>query len=238
MTTSDPAEPEDVLIVRIPAAPRSADGPALTGRGPDPRVARTRAAVAEAATTLFLRNGYQGTSVDDIAALARVSKRSVYNNFGDKETLFTEIVLGYTATAEHFADSLVADLPDATDVPTAIHDLARRHLAAVAQPQVLRLRRLIILEATRFPELAAEYHRRAPGRVLSALTAAFRELHARGELNTPDPERAAEHYSYLVLGATLDTALFDPDRPMPQPEELRHIADDGADAFLAAYRPA
>jgi TetR/AcrR family transcriptional repressor of mexJK operon len=236
--TLDPAAPEDVLIVRIPsAAPRSADGSARTERGPDPRVTRTRAAVAEAATTLFLHNGYQGTSVDDIARLARVSKRSVYNNFGDKETLFTQIVLGYTATAEHFAGRLVADLPDATDVPAAIRDLARRHLAAVAQPQVLRLRRLIILEATRFPELAAEYYRRAPGRVMSALTDAFHQLHARGELNTPQPERAAQHYSYLVLGATLDIALFDPDRPTPPPAELQHIADEGSHAFLAAYRP-
>lgn len=238
MTPSDPAAPEDVLILRIPAAsPQAADDSAHTERGPDPRVARTRAAVAEAATSLFLRNGYQGTSVDDIASLARVSKRSVYNNFGDKQTLFTEIVLGYTATAEHFADRLVADLPEATDVSTAIRDLARRHLAAVAQPQVLRLRRLIILEATRFPELAAEYYRRAPGRVVSALTRAFHELHARGELNTPNPERAAQHYAYLVLGATLDTALFDPDRPMPPQEELQRIADEGADAFLVAYRP-
>jgi TetR/AcrR family transcriptional repressor of mexJK operon len=227
MTTPDP---DDVLVLRIAAS--------SAARGPDPRVARTRAAVAEAATTLFLRTGYQGTSVDDIAALAQVSKRSVYNNFGDKDTLFTEIVLGYTATAEQFASRLVADLPSADDVPTAVRDLARRHLAVVTQPQVLRLRRLIILEATRFPDLAAEYYRRAPGRVVSALTQAFGELHARGELNAPCPERAAEHYSYLVLGATLDNALFDPDGPTPSPAELERIADEGAEAFLAAYRPA
>jgi TetR/AcrR family transcriptional regulator, mexJK operon transcriptional repressor len=229
MTPPEPDEPEDVLVLRIAAG--------AAARGPDPRVARTRAAVAEAATTLFLRHGYQGTSVDDIAALAGVSKRSVYNNFGDKDTLFTEIVLGYTATAEHFAGLLVADLPSAEDVPAAIRDLARRHLAAVTQPQVLRLRRLIILEATRFPALAAEYYRRAPGRVVGALTDAFRELHARGELNTPDPARAAEHYSYLVLGAALDSALFDPDGPPPTEDELRRLADDGANAFLTAYRP-
>jgi TetR/AcrR family transcriptional repressor of mexJK operon len=239
VAASDPTAHEDVLVLRIAAAAsRAADGPARTDRGPDPRVARTRAAVAEAATTLFLRNGYQGTSVDEIAALARVSKRSVYNNFADKQTLFTELVLGYTATAEDFAGRLVADLPDATDVPAAIRDLARRHLQAVARPQVLRLRRLIILEAARFPDLAAEYYRRAPGRVISALTEAFQLLHARGELNAPDPQQAAEHYSYLVLGATLDTALFNPDAPTPPEQELQRTAEHGANAFLAAYRPA
>jgi len=239
MPAPEPTAHEDVLILRIgAAAPRTTDAPPRTERGPDPRVARTRAAVAEAATTLFLRNGYQGTSVDEIAALAGVAKRSVYNNFADKQTLFTELVLGYTATAEEFADRLVAGLPDATDVPGAIRDLAGRHLAAVARPQVLRLRRLIILEAGRFPDLAAEYYRRAPGRVITALTEAFRKLHARGELDAPDPQRAAEHYSYLVLGATLDTALFNPAGPTPSPEDLQQIAEQGANAFLTAYRPA
>jgi hypothetical protein len=40
-----------------------------------------------------------------------------------------------------------------------------------------------------------------------------------------------------VLGATLDTALFDPEGPIPPTEELRRIAEQGANAFLAAYRP-
>jgi TetR/AcrR family transcriptional repressor of mexJK operon len=223
--------------VRISIGGGTSSAESRTDRAPDPRVLRTKVAVVEAATTLFLRHGYQGTSVDDIAALAKVSKRSVYNNFADKEKLFTEIVLGFSATAEEFADRLVAGLPNAPDVSAALRDLARRHLATVTRPQVLRLRRLIILEATRFPGLAAEYYRRAPGRVMDALTAAFRTLHGRGELTAPDPKRAAEHYSYLVLGATLDIALFDPERPAIPAEDLERIADDGVNAFLTAYRP-
>jgi TetR/AcrR family transcriptional repressor of mexJK operon len=238
MTSADPSATDDMLIVRISAArPPATSASARTERAPDPRTVRTRAAVAEAATTLFLRNGYQATSVDDIAALAGVSKRSIYNNFGDKETLFTEIVLGASGTAEAFADQLTAHLAGAVDVPAALRTLARRHIATVAQLPVLRLRRLIILEADRFPELAAEYRRRAPDRVITALTEAFRNLNGRGELDAPDPLRAAQHYSYLVLGVTLDAILFDPDGPLPATAELEQIADDGVRAFLAAYPP-
>jgi TetR/AcrR family transcriptional repressor of mexJK operon len=215
--------------LRTPAGPRD--------RGPDPRTLRTRAAVAEAATTLFLRNGYQGTGVDEIATLAKVSKRSIYNNFGDKESLFTELVLGFTSTAGQFAEQVVGGLTEATDLPEELHALGRRHLATVARPEVLRLRRLIILEAARFPALADEYYRRAPGRVIAALTEAFALLHARGTLRAPDPRRAAEHFSYLVLGSTLDTFLFAPQGALPSPEELDRRADDGVSAFLAAYRP-
>lgn len=205
-------------------------------RRPDPRALRTRAAVVEAATTLFLRNGYQGTTVEDIAGLAAVSKRTVYNNFGDKESLFTEIVLAFTARAEVFADQLVGPLSEARDVPAAMRELARRHLTVLTDPEVLQRRRLIILEAERFPRLAAEYRRRAPGRVIDALALAFAELDRRGALRIPNPARAAEHYSYLVLGATLDAALFEPDAAKQSTKELNRIADDGIDAFLTAYR--
>ena len=58
----------------------------------EPRSVRKRSAILDAATTLFLRNGYLGTSMDEIAALARVSKQTVYKHFADKESLFAAIV--------------------------------------------------------------------------------------------------------------------------------------------------
>ena len=57
------------------------------------RSARKRRVIVDAATTLFLRHGYLGTSMDQIAAFAAVSKPTVYKFFPDKEQLFTAIVL-------------------------------------------------------------------------------------------------------------------------------------------------
>lgn len=227
---------DDTLLVRVsPAGPRDAHRGARVDRAPDPRTRRTRAAVVEAATTLFLRHGYQGTSTDEIARLAAVSKRTVYNNFGDKERLFTEIILGITVTAEQLADEFASELRRAEDVPSALRDVARRLLEAVTRPLVLRLRRLLIAEARRFPDLAREYYRGAPGRTLGALAAAFESLAERGALVVPDPQRAAEHFAFLVLGATLDRAMFDGEQSIPSDAELQRTADDAARAFLAAY---
>ena len=58
----------------------------------EPRTSRKRRAILQAATTVFLRKGYVGTSMDEIAALATVSKQTVYKHFADKETLFSELV--------------------------------------------------------------------------------------------------------------------------------------------------
>jgi TetR/AcrR family transcriptional repressor of mexJK operon len=235
-----PAEPQDdELLVRVPlGTPRRAAAAHDRDRTDNPRVRRSRAAIVEAATRLFLERGYVDTSVDDIAARAAVSKRTVYNNFGDKERLFSAIVLGITATAEQFAGDLGASLADVEDVPGALHDLARRHLASVTRPQVVRLRRLISAESGRFPDLAREYHRRAPERVVAALAVAFEGLDRRGLLRVPDPRRAAEHFAFLVVGATLDRVMFDGEAAVPPAAEAKALARDGVEVFLSAYAPA
>ncbi|MGY1591926.1 TetR/AcrR family transcriptional regulator [Geodermatophilus sp. SYSU D00708] len=202
---------------------------------PDPRVVRSRAAVLEAATALFLERGFVDTSIDDVAERAGVAKKTVYNHFVDKERLFTEIVLGVTATAEQFADALVASLDEVADVRAALRDLAARHLTSVTRPQVVRLRRLASAESRRFPELAREYHARAPGRVIGALARAFADLDRRGLLRVPDGRLAAEHFAFLVVGATLDRVMFEGEGAVPEGAELDRRARAGVEAFLAAY---
>lgn len=203
--------------------------------GIDPRVVRSRAAIFEAATTLFLRNGYSATTMDDIAEQAGVSKRTVYNNFTDKEALFREVVLAATEIAEEFATDAAAELADPDDLPAALFALARRLAAGATNPRVVRLRRLLIGEAHRFPDLAAEYYRLAPGRVMAALAAALESLASRGRLPVTDPDRAAEQLAFLVLGAALDRAMFDGRDKAPESDSLASAADDGVRTFLAAY---
>jgi TetR/AcrR family transcriptional repressor of mexJK operon len=86
--------------------------------------------------------------------------------------------------------------------------LARRYLGFVARPDALRLRRPIIGEASRFPELAREYYERVPGRAYDALAAAFRTLQGGGLTRLDDPMVAAQHFAWLTLGLPLDRGMF------------------------------
>lgn len=201
----------------------------------DPRVIRTRAAVLEAATALFLRSGYAGTSMDEIAAAAGVSKRTLYNNYADKVELFREVVLASITLAERFADHAAAELTDPDDLPAALTTLARRLASEVTSPRVVQLRRLLIGEARRFPELAEEYYHLAPGKVMATIAAAFARLAERGRLRVSDPRRAAEQFAFLVLGPALDRALFSGHDAPPDPDSLARAADDGVRTFLVAY---
>jgi TetR/AcrR family transcriptional repressor of mexJK operon len=201
----------------------------------DGRSARKRRAIVEAATELFLRNGYPGTSMDEIAALAAVSKQTVYKNFADKEQLFAAVAFGVTDRAGAFADAVAATLPYTDDLPADLRDLARRYVTTVIHPRVLSLRRLLIAEARRFPELARAYYERAPERTVAALETCFRRLAERGLLYVDDPRLAASHFAFLILSIPLDRAMFHGDDVPFTKAQLEHFADEGVRVFLAAY---
>jgi TetR/AcrR family transcriptional repressor of mexJK operon len=199
------------------------------------RSARKRRVILDAATTVFLRNGYRGTSMDEIAALAGVSKQTVYKHFADKERLFAAIILG---TIDQVAEPFHAGLPtigDGDDLDGALGALARRLLAIVMQPQVLRLRRLVIGEAGRFPELGRTYYQRGPGRTVEALAASFRQLAERGRLRLDDPLLAAHHFNWLVISIPLNQVMLCGDDERFTAADLDRLADAGVGVFLAAY---
>ena len=201
----------------------------------EPRSARKRRAILEAATDAFLRNGYLGTSMDEIAAGAGVSKQTVYKHFADKERLFTEIV---TTTVDEAGDPVadeVRALANTEDVEADLRKLARRQLAAVMKPRLMQLRRLVIGEAGRFPELGRAFYERGAGRTVAALAEAFEGLAARGVLRLDDPQLAAAHFNWLIMSAPVNRAMLLGDEEIPAPAELDRYADGGARAFLAAY---
>jgi TetR/AcrR family transcriptional repressor of mexJK operon len=184
---------------------------------------------------LFLRQGYQGTSMDEIAALAAVSKQTVYKNFADKERLFTDIVLGALEDVSAPFLARIHALADTADLDTDLRALARGYLTSVSRPQVLQLRRLVIGEATRLTELARTYYDAAPERTLAELADCFAALAGRGLLTVPDPTLAAGHFAFLVLGRTLDRALFRGDDAVGTATDRDALADAAVTVFLAAY---
>jgi TetR/AcrR family transcriptional regulator, mexJK operon transcriptional repressor len=200
------------------------------------RSARKRQLIMEAATTAFLRNGYLGTSMDEIAALASVSKQTVYRHFADKQRLFTDIIL---ATSDQVVGELVehaaSALPETGDAEKDLGQLARQLIAAICQPEVLRLRRLVIGEAARFPELGRTYWERGFERGLATLADQLRGLADRGLLQLEDPRLAAHQFAGMVLWVPVNRVMFCGEAGALSPAEIDRYADAGARAFLDAY---
>ena len=199
------------------------------------RSSRKRSAILDAATELFLTREYAGTSMEDIASAAAVSKQTVYKHFSDKETLFREVALGSVERAGGAFQAEVAKTAEANDVPAALQELARSYIDVVMNPVTLRRRQLVLREAGRFPDLARKYHEAGPRRTIDALSTAFARLAERGKLVTEDPRVAATQFAFLVIGEPLDTAMFRGVARRRTRRELHALADAGVEVFLAAY---
>jgi len=199
------------------------------------RSRQKRDAILDAATELFLRRGYAGTSMEDVAAAAAVSKQTVYKHFSHKEELFSTIVLATTSGIDRLVETVAAEEVPAAGLRDFLLTLARLFTEAVMSPETLRLRRLVIAESERFPGLGAAWYETGFERVLTTLTVRFAALASRGSLTVEDPAIAAQHFVGLMLWIPVNRAMFTGDHAPYSRRELEALAVSGVDAFLRAY---
>jgi TetR/AcrR family transcriptional regulator, mexJK operon transcriptional repressor len=200
------------------------------------RSARKRQAILNGATKVFLQKGYLATNMDEIAALAVVSKQTVYMNFPSKEALFVEIVRSMTDQASDTVHNEMPDLAEGEDVADYLRRYADRQLAIVLTPRVMQLRRLVIGEVGRFPDLAKALFDSGPRRAIATFAATLKRLADRGLLTVRDPGVAASQFNWLIMGEPLNRAMLLGDDAIPGRDALRRHAAAGVRVFLASYR--
>jgi TetR/AcrR family transcriptional repressor of mexJK operon len=199
-------------------------------------VRRKDAEIVATARQLFLERGYDATSLDDVAAISGVSKTTVYNNFADKQALFSAVVLGVTANAEQILAELIRQLNGPAPVGERLTAIGRQLASGVLNPAVVQLRRLAIAEALRFPELVTSYWQRGPAQTITLLTEAFTAMDAAGELSCPDPTAAAVLFAYAIVAPGQDQALLQPNTTQTAAELDAHVGTV-VTAFVRAYAP-
>ncbi len=204
---------------------------------PLPRSVRKHRAILAAAEELFLRDGYPTTTMDDVAEHSSVSKQTVYKHFGSKETLFVELVGSMTGLAGDGLHDLDEPPAPDDDVGAWLEQYGHAMLAAVMTPRLLRLRRLVIGEVARFPDLARVLHENGPQRAIDSLADALRALAERGLVQVQEPLEAATTFNWLVMGAPVNDAMLLGDDDLPTDAELRRHAATATRVFLAAYGP-
>lgn len=199
------------------------------------RSERKRWAILNAATETFLQNGYLGTNMDEVAQRARVSKQTVYKQFASKEALFIAIVSSMTSEAGDRVQNDMNDFNDHEGLAAYLLAYAERQLTVVLTPRLMQLRRLVIGEAGRFPELGKALYEGGPKRAIHGLATVFERLADRGLLVIDDPLTAASNFNWLVMGAPVNQAMLLGDKAIPNQTVLRRHAADSVRVFLAAY---
>ena len=185
--------------------PRS---PALRKRGrptADERRARETDILASA-LGVFLRAGYGASTVDELAAAAQVTKRTLYAYYGDKAGVFAAMV-------RHLAAAVSLD---ATSDDDTLEVLAARIVSRVHSDELVGLHRLVIAESARFPELALILHSSGDARHIARLAE-----HIRAERG-PASEPLAEPLFSLLLGKRRRRMLLGIESPPTPTQAAAH----------------
>jgi AcrR family transcriptional regulator len=193
-----------------------------------------RCKIIEAATAVFVRDGFVGASIDAVAEAAGVSRQTIYNQIGDKEKLFAEVVREITERSSAVLLATLATFPETPqDIEAELVSFAVRLTRnCLCDSQAAALRRLIEAEGHRYPELFTTWKEYGPGRNWPAIADRFARLAKSGDIELSDPELATRQFMALI-GADLP--------PGPRDEitdaELETAARNGVRTFLRAYAP-
>jgi AcrR family transcriptional regulator len=160
--------------------------------------------ILDAAQELFLSQGFEATSLNQIAAKAAATKRTLYVKVGDKAELFAAVVRRMLNERRQRLSDNDAAGSTRERLTRFGHDL----LAIGLDPDVLRLYRLIVAEAPRFPALASLMEEQLTHGARRHLADLLRDEVTRGRLRLTDFETAAQLFVVMVMGPPQQAVLF------------------------------
>jgi TetR/AcrR family transcriptional regulator, mexJK operon transcriptional repressor len=199
------------------------------------RIERSRAKIVAAAADVFLDQGFLGATMDQIASRADVSVQTVYSRFGSKEALFNEVVGELAGGATRDIEQEVDALPEDTPPEDWLLRFAEEQLRTVLTPRLMQLRRMVIGESGRFPELGAALFREGPARAIDRLAEVFAHYASTGQLAISDPWVAARQFNWLLMGGPTSEVMHLGDTAIPDAGRMRQHARETVDMFLARY---
>jgi TetR/AcrR family transcriptional repressor of mexJK operon len=183
---------ENLQQANLSSAPRS-----RAGRPAKAEAEQRRALVLDRALEVFLERGYEGATVELIAAAAGASKRTLYAHYGDKTALFKAAV---ERAIERYAEPEGLTIIESDDIEATLVALGRMRLAHVISPVGMRLQRILNAEAYRFPEIFEWAVERGSRPMNTLLADVLRRHAALGEIDVEDPDRAATAFLSMVVG--------------------------------------
>jgi TetR/AcrR family transcriptional repressor of mexJK operon len=190
-----------------------------------------RTQILDGAATVFAADGYEGASMARIAAVAGVSKGTLYNHFDGKAALFTAYV-------GEKCDQYLAHVFDGAnhdgDPAEVLRGIGKRMVQMMLSDVGLAIYRVVIAEAAKFPDLARGFFEAGPARATGFMADWLAEETRRGQLSVADPVFAAEQFfnlcqTRLVLRRKLEML------PDPPDSEIDGVVEASIAMFLRTY---
>jgi AcrR family transcriptional regulator len=205
----------------------------LAHTGGDEESAKRRQ-IVEGARAVFLTNGFDAASMNDIARAAGVSKGTLYVYFTNKEQLFEAII---EQECEAQAEAIFDLDHDDHDVEAMLTRLGNAYIKFLCRPEKAQAIRTVIAIAERMPELGGKFYEKGPARGIAKLSSYIEAQVAAGVLAVEDCEIAAAQFMEACQAMIFKSMVFN-FASAPSPERIERVVRIAVKTFLAAYRPA
>lgn len=204
--------------------------PAQRGRPSDPR---KDSQILCAASRLFMEHGVQGTTMEQIAREAGVSKLTLYRRYADKNTLFTAIV---NEKCQHYLPEEIFDITTNDTPGQALARVAIGLMDLITSDDAVDLNRVITTESAHNPQLTAQFHTAGPQRIKIKTLEMMTSLQTSGKLAIEDPTLASEMFSALIVGSDLIKRCNMNIGPRPTTVQIQAYVQKAVTFFLRAYQ--
>lgn len=195
--------------------------------------ARKKDIILEAASALFLAKGFSGTSMDDVARKADMSKLTLYSRFESKEELFKAMI---ASKCDQYHVPTDYEEYYALPVDEALMRVGMRFRELVFSDMALRMHRIIETESVRDPKIGKLFYEAGPKPVKESFEAFLTELCRRKRLKIPDVPLARDHFLSLLKGEAHFKVIMGLAKPPAAAESEAHVRSCVA-VFMKAYGP-
>lgn len=188
--------------------------------------------VLDGAREIFLRDGFEGASVDEIARAAGVSKATLYSYFPDKRLLFSEVArIECNRQAEEALDVIGTDAP----IEVVLHEAANRIVRFFLSEFGRQVFRICVSESYRFPELGRRFYESGPKLVRERMTKVLAPYVEQGILKIDDMELAANQFGELCKADLFVRSLCGVCGEIRE-TDIERVVNGAVEMFLARYR--
>ncbi len=202
-------------------------------RGEVARTASKHEQILTVAGQLFLQDGFQGLSMDRLAAAVPVSKPTLYAHFADKEAIFAAVI---STKCQNVLASLTADMAsDASDPVATLTRFGNGFTAMLYKPESLQFHRMMTAEAARLPDMTRLFYESGPSKVRALLERYLRGLHDGGGYLIPEPPLAADMFLGMLKGARHMRCILGLQKLPSEPERLA-LVQAAVQVFLRGHR--
>ena len=178
----------------------------------------------DAALHLFLAHGYGEVNLETIAKAGHVSLRTLYHHFDGKAGIFGALI-------RRCSDQFFESLPEYADPELALLTFAKEFLARMTQPDIIRIRAILIGESARFPDLAHQFYEHGPQRTKDYLIELFIKQQTAHKIKAIAPDFLADQFLSVLRGERMYRLQLGLETT-PEPTAIEQWAEQATQLFL------